>query len=327
MTSGKATVISRANIALAKYWGKNDEALNLPAVPSVSMTLLPMRTETSVVLDPKLTDDVFELDGEVASGGESKRVTKLLDEVRAASGEKAKARVQSRNHFPTASGLASSASGFAALAVAARVAYGLPRNDRDASILARRASASAARSVFGGYVELPAGTPGDDSLAAYELLGPEHWDLRLVVAVITEKRKDVSSRDGMGVSRRTSPYYDAWVERAPRMAAGVREGLAKKDMAILGPATEASFTAMHALAFASSPFTLYFQPGSLAALATVRRLREENGIGVYATMDAGPHVKALCEAKDAERVAEALGQTEGVIRTILAGPGPGVEIA
>jgi diphosphomevalonate decarboxylase len=326
MSSGKATVISRANIALAKYWGKNDEALNLPAVPSVSMTLLPMRTETSVVLDPKLSEDVFELDGQVASSGESKRVAKLLDEVRAASGEKAKARVASRNHFPTASGLASSASGFAALAVAARAAYGLPRNDRDASILARRASASAARSVFGGYVELPAGTPGDDSLAAYELLGPEHWDLRLVVAVITEKRKDVSSRDGMGVSRRTSPYYDAWVERAPRMAAHVREGLAKKDMAILGPATEASFTAMHALAFASSPFTLYFQPGSLAALATVRRLREESGIAVYATMDAGPHVKALCEAKDAERVAEALGQTEGVIRTILAGPGPGVEM-
>ena len=326
MTSGKATVISRANIALAKYWGKNDEALNLPAVPSVSMTLLPMRTETSVVLDPKLSEDVFELDGEVASSGEAKRVTKLLDEVRSVSGETSKARVVSRNHFPTASGLASSASGFAALAVAARAAYGLPRNDRDASILARRASASAARSVFGGYVELPAGTPGDDSLAAYELLGPEHWDLRLVVAVITEKRKDVSSRDGMGVSRRTSPYYDAWVERAPRMAASVREGLAKKDMAILGPATEASFTAMHALAFASTPFTLYFQPGSLAALTTVRRLREESGIAVYATMDAGPHVKALCEAKDAERVAEALGQTEGVIRTILAGPGPGVEM-
>lgn len=324
--TGRATAISRANIALAKYWGKSDEALNLPAVPSVSMTLEPMRTETTVVLDPGLAADVLELDGELASPKETTRAATLLAEVRAESHDRTHARVTSRNHFPTASGLASSASGFAALAAAARAAYGLPRDDRRASILARRASASAARSIFGGWVELPAGVPGDDSLAAYPLFGPDHWDLRLVVAVVTEGRKDVSSRDGMGVSRRTSPYYDAWVERAPRMAAAVREGLSKKELATLGPAAEQSFTAMHALAFASSPFTLYFQPGSLAALATVRRLRDVEGLAVYATMDAGPHVKALCAAADVERVAHALGATAGVLRTIEAAPGPGVEL-
>lgn len=324
--SGKATAVARANIALAKYWGKSDETLNLPAVPSVSMTLAPMRTETSVVLEPTLDHDVFELDGTRASDKESARVATMLAEIRAEAHDKTHARVASRNFFPTASGLASSASGFAALAAAARAAYGLPRDDRRASVLARRASASAARSVFGGYVELPAGTPGDDSLAAYPLFGPEHWDLRLVVAVITEGRKDVSSRDGMGVSRRTSPYYDAWVERSPRIAATIREGLSKRDLVLLGEATEQSFTAMHALAFASSPFTLYFQPGSLAALTTVRRLRDVEGLPVYATMDAGPHVKALCGAKDVEHVAAALGQTQGVLRTIVADPGPGIEL-
>jgi len=325
--TGKATATARANIALAKYWGKNDEALNLPAVPSVSMTLAPMRTVTTVTLDPKLESDVFTLDGSPARSAESVRVATLLAEVRAEAHDRTHARVTSQNHFPTASGLASSASGFAALACAAREAYGLPRDDRRASVLARRASASAARSVFGGYVELPAGTSGDDSLAAYPLFGPEHWDLRLVVAVITEARKDVSSRDGMGISRRTSPYFDAWVERAPRMAASVREGLSRKDLALLGEATEQSFTAMHALAFASSPFTLYLQPGSLAALATVRHLREEGGIPVFATMDAGPHVKALCTAADAERVERALSATSGVLRTIVADPGPGVELS
>jgi diphosphomevalonate decarboxylase len=324
--SGKATAVARANIALAKYWGKSDETLNLPAVPSVSMTLAPMRTETSVVLEPSLDHDVFELDGARASDKESARVATMLAEIRAEARDKTHARVASRNFFPTASGLASSASGFAALAAAARAAYGLPRDDRRASVLARRASASAARSVFGGYVELPAGTPGDDSLAAYPLFGPEHWDLRLVVAVITEGRKDVSSRDGMGVSRRTSPYYDAWVEKSPRIAATIREGLSKRDLGILGEATEQSFTAMHALAFASTPFTLYFQPGSLAALGTVRRLRDVEGVSVFATMDAGPHVKALCSAKDVEHVASALGQTQGVLRTIVADPGPGIEL-
>jgi diphosphomevalonate decarboxylase len=131
----------------------------------------------------------------------------------------------------------------------------------------------------------------------------------------------------MGISRRTSPYYDAWVERAPRIAATIREGLSKRDLGILGEATEQSFTAMHALAFASSPFTLYFQPGSLAALATVRRLRDVEGLAVYATMDAGPHVKALCSVEHVERVAHALGQTSGVLRTIVADPGPGIELA
>lgn len=324
--TGRATAIARANIALAKYWGKVDEVLNLPAVPSVSMTLEPMRTTTTVTLDPALASDVFELDGALASPKETTRVATLLAEVRAEAHDRTHARVTSRNSFPTASGLASSASGFAALATAARAAYGLPRDDRRASVLARRASASAARSVFGGWVELPAGTLGDDSLAAYPLFGLDHWDLRLVIAVVTEGRKDVSSRDGMGVSRRTSPYYDAWVERAPRIAASVREGLSKKDLATLGAATEQSFTAMHALAFASTPFTLYLQPGSLAALATVRRLRDIEGVGVYATMDAGPHVKALCGADEVEHVARALGDTPGVLRTIEAVPGPGVEL-
>lgn len=325
--SGKATAVARANIALAKYWGKSDEALNLPAVPSVSMTLAPMRTETTVTLEPTLDHDLFDLDGERASDKEATRVAVMLAEVRAEAHDKTHARVSSRNFFPTASGLASSASGFAALASAARAAYGLPRDDRRASVLARRASASAARSIFGGYVELPAGTPGDDSLAAYPLFGPTHWDLRLVVAVITEGRKDVSSRDGMGISRRTSPYYDAWVERSPQIAGTIREGLSKKDLSLLGHATEQSFTAMHALAFASSPFTLYFQPGSLAALATVRRLRDLEGIEVFATMDAGPHVKALCHVDQVEHVAHALGATTGVLRTIIADPGPGIELA
>lgn len=325
--TGKATALARANIALAKYWGKSDETLNLPAVPSVSMTLAPMRTETTVSLDPKLDRDTFDLDGERASDKESARVAVMLAEIRDEARDKTHARVASRNFFPTASGLASSASGFAALASAARAAYGLPRDDRRASVLARRASASAARSIFGGWVELPAGTVGDDSVAAYPLFGEDHWDLRLVVAVITEGRKDVSSRDGMGISRKTSPYYEAWVEQSPRIAGAIREGLSKKDLSLLGPATEQSFTAMHALAFASSPFTLYFQPGSLAALATVRRLRDVSGVSVFATMDAGPHVKALCHVDDVEHVAEALGATTGVLRTIIADPGPGIELA
>lgn len=322
---GVAEAVARANIALAKYWGKSDDRLNLPAVPSLSITLDPMRTETRVQLDERLSEDVFELDGKPALAKETARVTAMLDRVRTESGVAIKARVTSKNYFPTASGLASSASGFAALAAASRAAYGLPRDDAKASAMARRASASAARSIYGGYVELPAGEPGDDALAAIPRHDASHWDLRVIVAVITEGRKDVGSREGMGHSRETSPYWQAWVESAPKMCATIREAIAARDFARLGPAVEQSFTTMHALAFTSSPATIYFQPASIAALHTVRQLRER-GVPVWPTMDAGPHVKAVCPADAAAKVEAALAETPGVLRTLHARPGPGVEL-
>ncbi|UJR83866.1 diphosphomevalonate decarboxylase [Sandaracinus amylolyticus] len=322
---GKADAIARANIALAKYWGKSDDRLNLPAVPSLSITLDPMRTETRVELDERLDADVFELDGKVALPKETARVTAMLDRVRAESGIAAKARVTSRNHFPTASGLASSASGFAALAAASRAAYGLARDDAKASAMARRASASAARSIYGGFVELPAGEPGDDVLSAIPRHDASHWDLRVVVAVITEGRKDVGSREGMGHSRETSPYWRAWVESAPKMCAVIREAIAARDYERLGPVVEQSFTTMHALAFTSSPSTMYFQPASIAALQTVKQLRDR-GVPVWPTMDAGPHVKAMCPGEAAAQVEEALAGTPGVLRVLHARPGAGVEV-
>jgi diphosphomevalonate decarboxylase len=325
MKSGRGAAIARANIAIAKYWGKADDVLNLPAVPSLSITLEPMRTETVVELDERLTSDVLELDGKLASAAETRRASTLLSEVRAERGETIFARVVSRNHFPTASGLASSASGFAALAGAARSAYGLPRDDARTSILARRASASAARSVYGGYVELLAGTPGDDSLAATPIFSSDHWDLRVIVAVVTEARKDVASRSGMGLSRETSPYYDAWLKAATKNEAEQREAVAARDFSLLGPRIEQSFTTMHALAFTSSPMTLYFRPASIAALETIARLRR-NGVPVAPTMDAGPHVKAVCPADAAERVERALVETQGVLRTLHGRPGSGLEV-
>ncbi len=326
MSETTATVRARANIALAKYWGKSDAALNLPAVPSLSVTLEPMITETTITLVPGLAHDEFLLGSAPAAPEETARVARVLGEVRAEAGSALRARVRSTNSFPTASGLASSASGFAALAGAARAVYGLPDDLRRASILARRASASAARSVLGGFVELPAGRPGDDDVAAIPLHPPEHWPtLRLVVAVVSEGRKDVGSRDGMGLSQRTSPYFAAWVEGAPRIAAEVRRGLAEQNLDVLGPALEHSFAAMHALALSTSPPTLYWQPASVAALRTVQRLRDTEGVPVFATMDAGPHVKAVCEAADEERVAAALAASPGVLRTLVARPGPGLE--
>jgi diphosphomevalonate decarboxylase len=314
-----ATVIARANIALAKYWGKSDVALNLPAVASISITLEPMRTETTVSFDPKLTEDELVLNGKRTDGKQKARAIKVLDQVRTLAKLGLKARVESANNFPTASGLASSASGFAALVAASWTAAGLTRDDARWSALSRQASASAARSIYGGFVELPRGAPGDASLAARTVAPADHWDVRIVVAVANEGEKDVGSTE------QTSPYYRAWVDCSDKLVEEVRAGILARDLTKVGEAMEQSTLAMHACMMASRPGLIYLQPATLAALATVKQLRKQ-GVEVYATMDAGPHVKALCHARDAERVAAALAQTPMVLRTLTAHPGPGLEI-
>jgi diphosphomevalonate decarboxylase len=191
--------------------------------------------------------------------------------------------------------------------------------------MARQASASAARSIYGGFVELPKGVPGDDSLTALTVAPADYWDVRIVVAVANEGAKDVGSTEGMTLSKETSPYHQAWVDCSDGLTAEVRKGVLARDLEAVGVAMEQSTLAMHACMMASRPGLLYWQPATLAALSTVKRLRGE-GIKVYATMDAGPHVKALCHAEDAERVARALADTPMVLRTLMASPGPGVEL-
>jgi diphosphomevalonate decarboxylase len=319
-----------ANIALAKYWGKCDEALNLPAVPSISVTLDALVTETTVARDASLAGDEVTLDGALQEGAAGRKVTALLDLVRARAGvspdDPARfARVVSTNHFPAASGLASSASGFAALAAAGARAYGAELPLHELSALARRGSASAARSLFGGFVELPAGVPGDGSLAARMLHPSDWWDVRVVIALVTRAPKAVASRDGMRETARTSPYWSAWLACAPGYAHAVKEAVAARDLEAVGAAMEASTFAMHASAWAAVPAVRYVRGVTLDVLDRVEALRRE-GTGAWATMDAGPHVKVLCAGGDAERVAVALRDATGVIDVRVARPGEGVAV-
>ncbi|MDD9967133.1 MAG: diphosphomevalonate decarboxylase [Myxococcales bacterium] len=326
MKGATATARAHANIALSKYWGKSDTTYNLPAVPSISITLAPLVTETRVRFVDGLGEDRLELDGQAARPRELQRAVELLDRVRAESGMTLRADIQSRNDFPTAAGLASSASGFCALAAAARAAAGLPFERPAISALARWSSASAARSAFGGYVELPAGAPGEAHLTAEPLFDPSHWELAIVVAVTAEGRKSVASTDGMGLTKRTSPYYDAWLAAAPGLNDEVRAGLASRDLQRLGRAMEQSTLAMHASAIAADPGLFYFQPATLEVWMAVRHLRDEHGISAFATADAGPHVKVLCRRSEAPEVERLLGEVPGVLRTLRALPGAGVHV-
>lgn len=327
MIIGKqVTARACANIALVKYWGKRDAALNLPAAGSLSLTLAGLVTETTVAFDPSLESDELVLDGAPAAAD---RITPFLDLVREAAQVTAHARVRTRNDFPTASGLASSASGFAALALAATRAAGLPLDARALSILARRGSGSAARSIFGGFARMYAGTRDDGSDAfATPIESPLADRVRMVIAIVGGGApKTHGSRDAMDHTAATSPFYAAWVALVPHDLEAAEAAIERGDLQALGEITEANALAMHASAIAARPAVVYWQPPTLAALAAVRELRAR-GHAAWATMDAGPHVKVLTTAGDAEAVARALATVPGVTDTIIStAGGPATVIA
>jgi diphosphomevalonate decarboxylase len=324
MTALKASARARSNIALVKYWGKRDAALNLPATGSISITLDTLWSETHVEFDAALERDAFTLDGEERDEQRS-RVSACLDLLRARAGVETAARVESRNNFPTAAGLASSASGFAALVVAADRALGLGLAPRELSILARRGSGSAARSLFGGFVEMHLGQRADGADCFAEPLAPARsWPLEVVVAVTARARKDIGSGSGMTRSAATSPYYGAWVETHPADLDIARTAIRDRDFAALAEVSERSCLKMHAAALAAAPPLLYWSPATLACMTTVVDLRRA-GVPVFFTIDAGPQVKAVCAPGEAAAVGSALAATPGVVEVLHTGLGPGPE--
>jgi diphosphomevalonate decarboxylase len=319
---GVGAALAHSNIALSKYWGKRAYPGNYPATPSLSMTLDALTTRTRVAFDPGLHRDSFELGGQKQTGTALARVSGLLDRLREETGTHAFAEVVSKSDFPTAAGLASSASGFAALALAAVSALGLDWDLARVSDLARRSSASAARSLYGGFVELPAGplVATAEPLAACPVAPPGHVDWKLVVAVAGEGAKSVGSTAGMEETRTSSSYYDAWLAFAPRAHAELLEALAARDFARFGAAAERSALAMHASALAAG--VVYFSGATIEALATVRALRAQ-GTLAFATVDAGPHPKVLCRPADASAVAAALRPIPGITSILEARPAEG----
>jgi diphosphomevalonate decarboxylase len=312
----EAVAIAHPNVALSKYWGKRAGEGNVPAVPSLSVTLAGLTTRTRLRWDPGLGDHRFVLDGAVRERGQAPKVFEFLDELRRSQGVSASADVESRNDFPTASGLASSASGFAALALAGVRASGCDWDATRVADVARRGSASAARSLFGGFVEL-------DGFLARPVAPADHMPLVVLVCVTTEAPKAVGSSEGMRATLERSPYARAWLEEAPRLHACLREALLARDFDRVGELAEASALAMHASAIAAG--VVYWNGATIDALAAVRSLRAE-GTAAYATIDAGPHVKVLVRPADATRALDAMRAVPGVVRVLEARPGPGATI-
>lgn len=323
--SGELCAASQAqpNIALIKYWGKRDTALNLPVVGSISITLESLWTRTAVQFVPGVKEDRVSLNGR-SSEAESRRIAACLNLLRERAGVDYGAEVVSHNNFPTAAGLASSASGFAALVHAGAKALGLDLSLAEQSVLARRCSGSAARSIFGGYVEWAHGklANGTDSVAR-PLLDADAWPLRVAVAITSTAAKQVGSTEGMRRTAETSPYQSAWVDTQEADLGLARAAIEARDFDALARISEYSCLKMHALALAAQPGLLYWNGATVECMHRVRALRQQ-GVPVFFTVDAGPQLKAVCAPSAIEQVKAALRDVAGVLEVLDTGLGKGV---
>jgi len=322
--SKSVTAKAHTNIALVKYWGKKDTTLMLPQNGSISLTLDHFYTETRVQFQDQLTADQVTFDGQLLSAPKAARITQFLDLIRQRSGQRAFANVQTTNHVPTAAGLASSASGFAALAAASSRAAGMNLTPTELSRLARRGSGSATRSIFGGFVEWHAGHD-DASSYAEPLQDPVDWDIQMIAVVLQATKKPISSTAGMARVVATSPYYSAWVQTATQDLERMRQAIDQRDLTAVGQIAETNAMRMHALNLSAEPTFNYFTADTLTAIKAVQDLRA-NGVNCYYTLDAGPNVKIICARQDTAVIKTALQQFFTADQLIVAQPGPGISI-
>lgn len=315
----QAQARAQPNIALIKYWGKRDLKKNLPAVGSISVTLADLYTDMRVVVDDALRQDVLLVNGD-PSRTMLARVSACIDQV--AGPDRSAVRVESTSNFPIAAGLASSASAFAALVMATDAAFGLSKTHDELVNLAGRASGSAARSLLGGFVELQ---NRDDEIVVTSLLEPDDWPLEVVVAITEPGPKPVSSGDAMEISRKTSPFYDRWVEQQSEDLGEAKAAIAERDVRRLGAVAEHNCLKMHSVMWGSRPPLTYWNAATVACMQTVRDLQAQD-VNVFFTIDAGPQLKAFCTPDCTATVRAALEATSGVGDVMISGIGKGAEL-
>jgi diphosphomevalonate decarboxylase len=324
-----ATCEATANIAVVKYWGKRDESLILPTNSSLSFTMdEQLKTRTTVAFSKKFKEDELWLNGakvDLRDKEVAERVVQL-DLVRKKAGIKLKAKVASINCFPTAAGFASSAAGFAALACAAAKAAGLDLDSRELSILARRGSGSACRSVLGGFVEWKKGEKADGTDSYAEQIQPaSHWpELRNVIAVVDAGKKKVSSRAGMTQTVQTSPLFAARLAYLPKVIEEMRKAVAARDFARFAALTMRESDNMHAVMLDTWPPITYLNDWSKQIIYGVNDLNATNEEPATAyTFDAGPNAHLYTLEGNVGKVKSMLKEVEGVQKVIECRVGAG----
>lgn len=320
MANFTAAAVAHPNIAFIKYWGNRDDVLRLPSNGSISMNLEGLTTTTTVLFNSQFKKDSLTLNNKKLSGPAVERVRAFLYLVRSMAGKNLYAEVTSENNFPTGAGIASSASAFAALALAATKAIGLNLSEAELSCLARHGSGSACRSIPDGFVEWVSGDRDENSYAV-SIAPAASWDLVDCIALVTAGHKEVGSTAGHRLAN-TSPLQTARVEDAPRRLDICRSAILKKDFQQFAEIIELDSNLMHAVMMTSTPPLFYWEPQSLEVMRAVKRWRGQ-GIPVCYTLDAGPNVHVICLSSVSEKIKNNLVQMSSIQRIIIAKPGSG----
>jgi len=317
---GRVIARAYANIALVKYWGKQPGLLNSPATPSISITLKELKTET-VVERIESSDDRYILNNKPVDKASFIRLSEYLNFWRKNKFIEGSFSITSLNSFPTKSGLASSSSGFAALALGLSQYSQSKISIAKLSRLARIGSGSAARSIVGGLAALP--NTADPS--ARLLIPPDKIPWGMVILEVDTTEKEIGSRKGMELSRRFSPFYDAWLDRARKDYRRILKAIQKSDFTQIGEITEANALAMHACMMATRPALLYWVPATINIIQAAKQWRNQ-GLECYATIDAGPHVALLGKIADLRKIANRARKITGVKSVVVSKPGEGARI-
>lgn len=320
----KTTAIAPSNIAFVKYWGKSDPILRLPLNDSLSMNTDQAFTTTTVEFSGNYIADSVEMviDEHLVSmePKETDRVVSHLNRIRKRTGIHEFARVVTKNSFPMGTGAASSASGFAALTVAACGASASSFSEREMTVLARIGSGSACRSIPDGFVLWKSAATSDESYA-YSIFPHNHWNLVDVIVFVDTKKKKVSTTDSMEYVQ-SSPFWKARVDSVPATMRKIMEALQKKDIDELGHCIESDSFSMHAVMMTQNPPILYWSDATLRVFREIWGAREQ-GVKAYCTVDAGANVHVICEEPTAQKVSEICRTIEGVVKTVTCSPAPG----
>lgn len=290
----KATAVAPSNLAFIKYWGKIDDKLNLPANNSVSMNLSGLLTTTTVDFDSQYKSDSIIIDGG-ENEKEGRRVILHLDRIRKIAKTTLKAKVVSQNNFPSSTGLSSSASGFAALTLAASCAAGLKFTEKELSTLAKLASGSACRSIPSGFVEWKKGKTSDDSFA-YSLYPSNWWDIIDIVLVLSDSKKDIPTTDGQNLAF-SSPFFSTRLEKIENKIKKLKKSLAEKNFRAFGILVENEALELHAIMLTSTPSLIYLHPETLIFMKEVVKWRKE-GLEAYFSLNTGQTLHILCQSND-----------------------------
>ena len=318
-----ATAQANPNIAFIKYWGNRNNTLRLPMNGSISMNLEGLNTRTTVSFQPSLPFDELIINGHEVTGPGLDRVSYILDIIRGMADIYDRAEVMTENNFPSGAGIASSASAFAALAMAGSKAAGLDLSEPELSRLARRGSGSASRSIPDGFVEWQMGTTDQDSYS-FSIAPADHWKLVDCVAIVSASHKKTGSTEGHAIAP-TSPLQAARVADAPRRLEICRNAILNRDFNSFASIVELDSDMMHSVMMTSTPALHYWKPTSLQIMESVRQWRWD-GLPVCYTVDAGANVHVLCLETEAHTIEKQLREIDGVKDILVARPGGAAKI-